>query len=301
MPKAVNAAVSENRSTGVRKVLLITLLLNILVSLAKILYGISVESVAITSDGFHSMFDGVSNIAGLIAVYIAAHPPDEKHPYGHRKYETVFTIFIGVLMLVTCIEILKESYAAFVGEHRTTLTSTSFLVMLGTLAVNIFVTIYEKRMGEKLRSDFLIADAKHTRSDIYVTLGVLVSLPFVLMGYAFVDPIVGIVVGFMVARVGYSIIRDSANALADTRAVCPLAIQGICKTVGGVVDCHKVRTRGTAGQVFVDLHIQVAPTMTIDEAHEIAHRVVTTLKAEMPDVIDVVVHVEPNAPESGGH
>jgi len=286
------------RASEVRRVLVITLLLNILVSAAKVLYGLAVESVAITSDGFHSMFDGVSNIGGLIAVYIAAHPPDENHPYGHRKYETVFTIFIGVLMLFTCIEILKEAYASFTGEHHTTLGLTSFGVMLGTLAVNIFVSTYEKHMGKKLQSEFLIADAMHTRSDIYVTIGVLVSLPFVLMGYSFVDPLVGIVVGIMVARVGFSIIRTSADSLADTRAVCPVAIQGICKTVEGVVDCHKVRTRGTVGHIFIDLHIQVVPTMPIEEAHAIAHRVETTIKAEMPNVIDVVVHIEPHTPQS---
>lgn len=287
-----------DRTHEVRKVLIVTLLLNILVSVAKVLYGLSVESVAITSDGFHSMFDGVSNIAGLIAVYIAAHPPDEKHPYGHRKYETVFTIFIGVLMLFTCIEILKEAYTSFTGAHRPTLTTTSFIVVLGTLSVNVFVATYEKRMGKKLQSEFLIADAQHTRSDIYVTIGVLVSLPFVLMGYSFVDPLVGILVGFMVARVGFTIIRDSANSLADTRAVCPVAIQGICKTVEGVLDCHKVRTRGTAGHIFVDLHILVSPSMPIANAHAIAHRVETTIKAELPDVIDVVVHVEPDSPTS---
>jgi cation diffusion facilitator family transporter len=286
-----------NRASEVRKVLIITLLLNIIVSLSKVLYGLAVESVAITSDGFHSMFDGISNIAGLIAVHIAANPPDEKHPYGHRKYETVFTIFIGVMMLFTCIEILKEAYTSFVGGNRPTLGITSFAVMLGTLAINIFVTTYEKRMGEKLQSEFLVADARHTRSDIYVTMGVLISLPFVLMGYSFVDPLVGIIVGIMVARVGLTIIRDSANSLADTRAVCPIAIQGVCRSVEGVVDCHKVRTRGAAGQIFVDLHIQVVPTMPIADAHAIAHRVETTIKSALPDVVDVVVHVEPHAPD----
>ena len=149
-------------------------------------------------------------------------------------------------------------------------------------------------MGKKLNSDFLIADAKHTRSDIYVTLGVIVSLPFVLLGYSFVDPLVGIVVGIMVAKVGFSIIRDSANSLADTRAICPIAIQGICRSVQGVVDCHKIRTRGTAGSIFVDLHIQVAPGMSIEDAHGIGHRVEQNIKAQMPDVVDVVVHIEPH-------
>ncbi len=282
------------RSQQIRKVLIITLILNIGVSSAKILYGLSANSLAITADGFHSMFDGVSNVAGLIAIYIAAHPPDKNHPYGHRKYETVFTIFIGVLMLLTCFEILKQAWASFVGEQRPLLSAASFAVMIATLAVNIFVATYEKRMGKKLKSDFLIADSQHTRSDIYVTIGVLVSLPFVMMGYSFVDPLVGVIVGVMVARVGILIIRDSANTLADSRAGCPVVIQAVGKSVEGVVDCHKIRTRGTAGCVFIDLHIQVAPGLSIEAAHAIAHRVETTIKAEMPDVVDVVVHVEPH-------
>ncbi|HSW62673.1 MAG TPA: cation diffusion facilitator family transporter [Dissulfurispiraceae bacterium] len=282
------------RNKEVRKVLIITLLLNVAVAAAKIVYGFSTDSVAITSDGFHSMFDGVSNIAGLIAVHIAAHPPDARHPYGHRKYETVFTIFIGVLMLFTCFEILKQAWASFHGEQRAVIGATSFVVMFVTLAVNIFVATYEKRMGTKLKSDFLIADSQHTRSDIYVTLGVIVSLPFALLGYAFVDPLVGVVVGVMVARIGVIIIRDSANALADSRAGCPVVIQDVCRSVEGVVDCHKIRTRGTAGSVFVDLHIQVTPGMSINDAHEIAHRVEKSIKAVMPDVVDVVVHIEPH-------
>jgi cation diffusion facilitator family transporter len=285
-----------DRSTEVRKVLIITLMLNIVVSAAKILYGMQAGSVAILSDGFHSMFDGVSNIAGLVAINISAQPPDEKHPYGHRKYETIFTIFIGVLMLFTCFEILTEAYSSIKGDRHTALTTTSMFIMLGTLFVNIFVSTYEKHKGRQLQSEFLIADAQHTRSDIYVTIGVLLSIPFVMMGYTFIDPLVGVIVGIIVARVGLSIIRDSANSLADTRAICPVAIRGICKNVDGVMDCHKIRTRGIAGQVFVDLHVQVDPSISIEEAHTIAHNVALSIKSAVPEVIDVMVHVEPHEP-----
>ena len=95
------------RTSEIRKVLLITLALNILVSAAKVFYGYITNSVSIFSDGFHSFFDGISNIVGLAGIYISSNPPDEKHPYGHRKYETVFTIFVGLLMRLTCFEVLK--------------------------------------------------------------------------------------------------------------------------------------------------------------------------------------------------
>src|SRR5512137_1687077 len=135
------------RNIGVRKVLLITLALNVFVSSSKIIYGYYSNSVAIFSDGFHSLFDGVSNVVGLIGIHIASQPPDEQHPYGHRKYETVFTIAIGVLMLLTCFGILKEAYGALKGDQHPTIDAVSFIVMIVTLAINIFVVTYEKRMG----------------------------------------------------------------------------------------------------------------------------------------------------------
>ncbi|HMK42843.1 MAG TPA: cation diffusion facilitator family transporter, partial [Dissulfurispiraceae bacterium] len=245
--------------------------------------------------GFHSIFDGVSNVAGLIAVRLAAQPPDAEHPYGHRKYETVFTIAIGLLMLLTCYAIIKEAIGAFSGNHQPNLSLASIVIMLATLFINVFVTTYEKRKGKELDSEFLVADAQHTKSDIYVTSGVLVSLPFVMFGYPLVDPIVGIIVGLFVLRAGVAILRESAETLVDARTGCPVVIEDLAKSVEGVVSCHKIRTRGTASHMFVDLHVQVSPDLSIERAHAIAHAVEKTIKEGAPTVADVIVHIEPAA------
>ncbi len=283
-----------DRTSKVRGVLISTLMLNMLVSVAKISYGYLTYSVSIFSDGFHSLFDGVSNLIGLVGVYLSSHPPDEQHPYGHRKYETVFTIFIGLLMLLTCFEVFKRVYVSLTGKQETIVTITSFFVMAGTMLVNIFVSVYESRMGRKLNSEFLIADAKHTKSDIYVSAGVIASLILIKLGVPLADPLAGIVVGILVAKAGIGIIRESTETLVDRTQADIGAIHGIAHAVEGVAGCHEIRTRGTKGSVFVDLHILVNPFLSVEDAHKIADAVEKEIKEKMPEVVDVVVHIEPS-------
>jgi cation diffusion facilitator family transporter len=131
----------ERYAASVRRVLIVTLILNAAVALAKVVYGYVTNSVAMTSDGFHSFFDGVSNVVGLIGIWIAAHPPDAEHPYGHKKYETLFTIIIAVMIFATCFQILKKVYSSFLQEGAVVVTEASFIIMFLTLCVNIFVML----------------------------------------------------------------------------------------------------------------------------------------------------------------
>ena len=282
-----------NRISEVRKVLVLTLMLNIIVSGAKIVYGFITYSVAISSDGFHSLFDGVSNVVGLVGVYLAAHPADDRHPYGHRKYETVFTIFIGILMLITCYEIFKGVYISFTGRHQPIVGTTSFIIMISTTAVNIFVTRYEGRKGKSLKSEYLIADARHTRSDIYVSVGVIASLVFIEFGFFLADALAGAVVGLFVAKTGFDIIKEAAEILIDKSQVDASEIRQVAECIDGVLGCHNVRTRGTKDSIFVDMHCLVHSDLSVERAHGIAHEVEQRIRRKYPEIIDVIVHVEP--------
>jgi cation diffusion facilitator family transporter len=284
-----------DRTSEIRKVLIITLLLNILVSGSKIFYGYFTYSVAIISDGYHSLFDGVSNIVGLVGIYLASHPPDERHPYGHRKYETIFTIFIGLLMVITCIEIFKRVYDSLADKYEAEVTALSFILMLSTMAVNLFVTTYEKRMGRKLGSEYLIADAQHTKSDIYVSAGVIIGLIFIKLGFPVADPIVGAIVGILVAKAGVNIIRESADVLADRIQADASSIRDIVCGIKGVSGCHDIRTRGTKNHIFIDLHVLVNSALTVEEGHRIADSIENEIKKRMPEVVDVIVHLEPSS------
>ncbi|MCE5313013.1 MAG: cation diffusion facilitator family transporter [Nitrospiraceae bacterium] len=281
------------RTSQIRKVLILTLVLNLAVSAAKIIYGYLTNSVAMISDGYHSSFDGVSNIAGLVGIAIAANPPDKTHPYGHRKYETVFTIFIGALMLLTCFEIFKKVYNALAGAPEPSVTATSFVIMIITMLVNIFVSTYEKRKGQQLNSEFLIADSMHTRSDIYASSGVIISFILIKAGFELADPIVGAIVGVLVAKAGFGILKESTEVLVDGSQADIENIIKIACGVPGVKECHAVRARGSRGHIFIDLHLLVDPFMSVRDGHLVAEETERQLKEKVPDIVDVVIHIEP--------
>jgi cation diffusion facilitator family transporter len=281
------------RTEEIKRVLIITFLLNAFVSAAKIVLGYSISSVAVLSDGFHSLLDGLSNLAGYVGITLSSSPPDEKHPYGHRKFETLFTLGVGLFVFLTCFEILSESLRALLENRIPEVKGPTFLILVFTLLINIFVNRYELSKGKMLNSEYLIADAGHTASDIFVTIGTMVSLLLSRIGFQRADSIAGLIVGFLVAIVGFRIVRLSVDILVDKAQMDMKEIKKLVMSVKGVTGCHHIRTRGTKESVFLDLHAEVDGNLSLEEAHDIAHRIEDLVKKEMPNIRDVVVHVEP--------
>ncbi len=281
------------RLKKVRRVLLLTLALNIIVAIAKIMYGYRIGSISMLSDGFHSSFDGTSNIIGLIGIWIASQPPDETHPYGHSKFETLSIIAIAVLIFGAGIEILKEAYHRLHNPNHIEVSALSFIIMAATLSVNIFVMKYEAGKGRELKSDFLLADAIHTRSDIFISLSVIISLVAAAIGYPVVDVIAALVIVVFIVKMGISILKSATAVLTDSACINPEEIQQVVNKIEGVKDSHNIRTRGNEGHANIDLHILVDPEARIREAHQVAHSVEEALKEKFPAVKDVVIHVEP--------
>jgi cation diffusion facilitator family transporter len=182
--------------------------------------------------------------------------------------------------------------------ETTTAGGEAFVVMLVTLGVNIFVSTYEKKRGRELNSEFLIADAGHTRSDIYVTSGVIAGLLISRLGYPNADPAVGVVVGLLVAWAGFKILKTTTAVLVDESTLDNSLVEKTVCSIEGVEQCHKIRSRGPGGSVFLDLHVVVNPSITVDEGHRIAHAVQECLKSKIEGVVDVVVHIEPRRDSS---
>jgi cation diffusion facilitator family transporter len=281
------------RSIEVRRVILITLGFNLMVGLTKITYGTIVDSVAIMSDGIHTLFDGFNNIMGLVGIYYASRSPDKKHPYGYRKFETIITIFIGIMMFFTAYTIFHRAFESFVSNVPSTAGLEAFVVMLGTLTVNFCVSGYERKRGLVLKSEFLIADAGYTRSDVYVTLGVITGLILARCGFPKADSIVGMIVGVIVAWMGVQIFRTTIAILVDESVLDSSDIMDTVCAIDGVEKCHKIRSRGPEGNVFVDLHVLVDPDISVNDGHEIANVVKKDIKTKISGVVDVLVHIEP--------
>ncbi|MEE8329459.1 MAG: cation diffusion facilitator family transporter [Thermodesulfovibrionia bacterium] len=290
------------RLEKVRNVLFYTLILNMAVAAAKIIYGYKTNSIGMLSDGFHSFSDGISNVIGLAGVWIASKPPDESHPYGHRKFETLSTIAIALLIFMAGIEVLRKAYLSLRTPHYIEVTSLSFIIMATTLLINIGVMIYETRKGRELKSDFLLADALHTKTDIFISISVVISLIATRMGYPVIDTVAAVIITLFIAKLGLAILKPATDVLTDAVCIDPDGIRKITNMIKGVKDCHEIRTRGKDGAVNLDLHILVDSEATTQEAHELSHSVEKAIKKNYPSIIDVVVHIEPYsgiAKESG--
>jgi len=276
-----------------RKVLIYTLILNWLVALAKLIYGIMTRSASMTADGFHSFADGTNNIVGLIGFYIAGRPVDKTHPYGHEKYETLTALGIGGILLLVAFDIIKNSIQRFSNPVIPDVNMGSYIVMFITVAVNIFVMTYENREGKRLKSDFLISDSYHTRSDILVSCSVIAALFAVKFGIPIFDPIVAGLIAIFIGYSGVEILLQTSKVLSDAAVVPPATIKKIVTDFDDVVNCHNIRTRGRQDNICVDLHIWVKPDMHIDKSHELAHSIEERLKKEIPGVREVITHIEP--------
>lgn len=284
----------EARTRDVRFVLWAVLGLNLLVAGAKLLYGAMTGSLGMQADGFHSLFDGVSNVAGLIGLWLASAPPDDRHPYGHKKYETLAAAAIGAMLVATCLYLLWSSYLHWRGAIRPDVTGVSFAVMLITMSINYGVMRWERVRGEALRSEILIADSRHTGSDILTSVSVLIGLAAVRLGYPIVDPIVAVAIAAIIARTAASVLYETSHSLADMARLDPAQVRSVVLQNAGVLDCHEIRTRGLPHHIFVDLSVHVDANMTVGYSHELAHRVEQAIKDRFEGVAEVIVHVEPD-------
>lgn len=292
---------SSDRRAAVTRVLFRVLLLNLLIATAKITFGYLSGTVSILSDGFHSLTDGSSNIVALVGTRIAHRPPDENHPYGHRKYETMAAVAIAIFLALVMVEVLRTAAHRLLGSApEPHVGLASFVVMVATLGVNIVVVRYERAQAARLGSELLRADAMHTQSDLLTSLAVIAALIGTKAGYPMMDPLAAGLVAVFIGRAGYQIALESSRILSDQAVFSRDDLREVVMTVQDVLGCEKIRTRGAADQVFLDLHVWFAGTMPLDRAHERSHVVKDRLMARYPQIVDVVIHIEPPPREEDG-
>lgn len=287
------------RGRSIRRVLWVTLGLNLAVACAKIAYGYAVQALSIRADGFHSLTDSSNNLVGLLGVYFASRPADAGHPYGHQKFEVIAAGLVGLSLLAMAFDVARGAFLRFGGAAviPPAIDARAYVILLGTLAVNLGVATWEARRGAALGSPMLSSDAAHTRSDVLVTLGVLATAVLIGRGYAWADVAAAIAISGFIGWAGIAVLRENLGYLSDTALLEPDRVVEIACGVPGVASAHKVRTRGMPGRIYVDLHIQVAPHLTVVDAHRVTHWVIDAIKAGFSGVRDVLVHTEPARPD----
>jgi cation diffusion facilitator family transporter len=284
----------QKRYHEVRRVLLLTLVGNVLVAGAKLVVGLVTGSLAMVADGFHSTLDGTSNIIGLASSRLAARPPDADHPYGHRRFETLASMLVGGVLLLTAWELVKNSVSRLITPGAPPqVTIVSFATMIGTLAVNLVVSTYERREGERLHSEFLLADAGHARSDVLVSLTVLAGLIAVRLGVTWIDPVAALVVVGLIGLTAWQIVRHSASILVDQAALAPEAVIPIVQEVAGVQRVGRVRSRGPADDIHLDLDVRIAGPTTAEQSNAIASEIRAQLRSAFEGLRDIQVYFLP--------
>jgi cation diffusion facilitator family transporter len=293
LTQAAGAPRASVRTQAVTRVLVRVLFLNLGVAAAKLVLGYATGAVSVVSDGFHSLTDSGSNVMALAGLRASRMPPDIDHPYGHRKYETLAAAGIFIFLLLAVLEIGRVSLKRLGDPSPPQVTALSFVVMIATLLINVWVVRYEAGEGRRLHSELLLADSMHTKSDVYATVGVLVSLTAVWLGFPLLDPIGGIVIAVLIAYTGYQIARESSRILSDRVVIDEEDVRRVVMSVPEVIGCHQIRSRGSSDHAFLDLHIWLPATLPLRQAHHLSHVVKDRLTEKYPQIADAIIHIEP--------
>jgi cation diffusion facilitator family transporter len=291
---------TKNRQSQVKKVLLITLVLNLVVMALKAIVGVQIGSLSLQADALHSVTDSANNVVGLFANRLSSPIPDREHPYGHQKFEGVAALAIAAFLLLACFEIIQGAVTRLLqGGKPIEVSGPELWILVLVLGINIFVAYYERWMGKKVNSPILIADAYHTMSDIWVTITVLVGLVGIWQGniwkipqLQWLDTILAFPVALMVLRSGWMVLKENLPWLVDETAVPPETIHQIVMEVPGVINCHNIASRGVVGrQVFIEMHL-IVEAKDVESAHRITETIEYRLDEKFRPV-RVMIHVEP--------
>ncbi len=284
----------EGNCKKVKFVLWIILFANLGVAMTKMVVGYLINSASLSTDGIHSLSDGLSNVVGLIGVTIASRPVDKEHPYGHKKSEIIASLFIGGMLLFLGLKTLITGFGRFVNPGEISITLISLISLILTIGINIFVTIYERRKGEEYNSFILISDSIHTKSDIFISVGVLISLIGIRMGLPqIIDPIISIIISLFILRASYEIFKESIGILLDKAMIGEERIIEILNTFSEIKNIHNIRSRGVENDIYVDMHIMIDANTSTEDAHKLSHNIEREIKNNINSNCQVIIHIEP--------
>lgn len=281
------------RTIEIQRVLLGLLVANLAVVAAKFVIGLASGSLAVLGDAVHSSVDAMNNVLGLAVIRVAARAPDDEHPYGHTKFETLGALAIVAFLSISGFELVKGAVGRLRGAAvPLEISAAQLAILVGTLGVNSVVAWYEAKRGRELGSDLLLADAAHTRADVFVTLGVLSGVILARAGFPEADPLVALAVAGVIWWLTWRIVARSVPVLVDRHVLPARVIQEVAESVEGVHRAYDIRSRGSPGRSFAELTIAVDGGATVRSAHQIADRVEDRLRSEL-QLTEIVVHVEP--------
>ncbi|MBX3617306.1 cation diffusion facilitator family transporter [Nitrosomonas sp.] len=293
--------ISQQRYRDVRKVTLIGSLLDFVLGVAKILVGWLANSQALIADGIHSFSDLLTDFMVLYAAKYSHQAADETHPYGHGRIETVATVSLGLVLIGIGTGIAYDAVQRL-NESDVLLEFSNLAILVAILSIISKEWIYRYTIAaaRRLRSEMLMANAWHSRSDAFSSIVVLIGIAGVMLGHAYLDAVAAIIVAAMIAKIGLGLVHSSTQELIDA-ALDPDKVSAIREhiyAINGVRSIHTLRTRKSAGNAFVDVHIQVDPRLSVSEGHQIGDAVRQRLLGQVDEIFDVIIHIDPENDET---
>ena len=294
MENALYVGGFEMEQKTAMKISMVSIVGNILLSLFKALAGIVANSGAMISDAIHSASDVFSTIVVIIGIRLSGKESDKEHPYGHKKSEIIASMFIGCMLLFLGLKTLFNGFTRFVNPQELNITLISLISLILTICINVFVTMYERKKGEEYNSFILISDSIHTKSDIFISIGVLVSLIGIKFGLPkIIDPIISITISLFILKACYEIFKESIGVLLDRAVIEEEKIIDVLNSFSEIKDIHKIRSRGSENEIYVDMHIMINANTTTEQAHELSHNIEREIKNRINPNCQVIIHIEP--------
>ena len=280
----------SQRDGHVRRIIVVEGLANLAVLTAKLIVGVSTGSLAVVGDAIHSLTDVMNNVVALVVVRHSSAPADLRHPYGHRKFETLAVFGLASLLVVFAFELALQAFRR--EEAQIVSGGWELVLMLTVLGVNILLASWQRFWARKLDSDILLADASHTFDDVLTTIVVIGGWQLSAMGYLWIDKACALGVSGLVLYLAFSLFRRAIPILVDESAFDPAGLIKATETVAGVCSVRRVRSRWIGSECAVDMIVVVDAKLPTQKAHGIADQIEAILETRF-NVQDVTIHIEP--------
>lgn len=278
-----------------KRVSIITIIINLVLGIFKVIAGVVGHSTAMIADGIHTASDVVTTVFVIIGVRIASKGADEEHPYGHEKFEPAFGKLISLFLAFTGVMIGYEGIKALMIGEFSTPGNIALIAAVASIIVKEGMYWYTRFYAKKIKSISMEADAWHHRTDAFSSIGTFVGILGAKLGLAFLDPLTAVIVSLFVIRVGIKLYMDSLNQLVDAAADVEVVeeIKELAQSVDGVLSIDDIKTRVFGSKIYIDLEIGVNPRVTVEAGHDIATEVHDVIEKAMEDVKHCMVHIQP--------
>ena len=272
-----------------------TLILNIIIASSKLVIGTLLKWPTLAADGLHTFSDGLTNIIALVSIRFASKPKDENHPYGHGRIESLAMLVIVAFLVYLSFEVLSKGLTQILNPVPITYNPLMIVMLVVAFSFDITVVSIKFIVGRKHHHRLLLADAKHSLSDMMSTVLVAASALFV-VGLGFdprFDGVLSVLIGLLIFKIAIEVFKESAKELLDEAILTPERIEAIVLTHPLVHSIHEVRSRLSGKIIYLDFHAQCDPELTLITTHTLVHDLEVMIQKELGDHVHVIVHVEP--------